>query len=307
MYKFEEIMARGDDDDRTVRERLAELVAAAEGALPREVLYPDPGRAVTLDDRTARAVKAIWAETADIFGAEFEDARTSKSKNPLLCRGVYVFEQRYRRCTVAATTAAAARRSPGELHGRREEGRGVALGRPGVQRCRSRRPPGPQASLLRVWTTSSRAPSPTSPRTTPEPCSNDSSGRLMRTSFNTASPTSTSWRARRRATRDGEPPEQLAGLEPAHRRVDHRDEPLPPRHAKKTKRHAVASPSSASTTSNRIRTSRTPTWPTSPRTSRMPSSGKASSPAMGSMLLAPESYGAVAAPAGHEDIGETAR
>ncbi len=43
MYKFEEIMARGDDDDRTVRERLAELVAAAEGALPREVLYPDPG------------------------------------------------------------------------------------------------------------------------------------------------------------------------------------------------------------------------------------------------------------------------
>lgn len=99
MYKFEEIMARGDDDGRTVRERLAELVAAAEGALPREVLYPDPGEPVTLDDRTARAVKAIWAETADIFGAEFEDARTSKSKNPL-CRGVYVFEQRYRRTVV---------------------------------------------------------------------------------------------------------------------------------------------------------------------------------------------------------------
>lgn len=99
MYKFEEIMARGDDDGRTVRERLAELVEAAEGALPREVLYPDPGEPVTLDDRTARAVKAIWAETADIFGAEFEDARTSKSKNPL-CRGVYVFEQRYRRTVV---------------------------------------------------------------------------------------------------------------------------------------------------------------------------------------------------------------
>ncbi len=99
MYKFEEIMARGDDDGRTVRERLAKLVAAAEGALPREVLYPDPGEPVTLDDRTARAVKAIWAETADIFGDEFEDARTSKSKNPL-CRGVYVFEQRYRRTVV---------------------------------------------------------------------------------------------------------------------------------------------------------------------------------------------------------------
>lgn len=99
MYKFEKIMARGDDDDRTVRERLAELVAAAEGALPREVLYPDPGEPVTLDDRTARAVEAIWAETADIFGAEFEDARTSKSKNPL-CRGVYVFERNYRRTVV---------------------------------------------------------------------------------------------------------------------------------------------------------------------------------------------------------------
>lgn len=99
MYKFEKIMARGDDDDRTVRERLAELVSAAEGALPREVLYPDPGEPVTLDDRTARAVEAIWAETADIFGAEFEDARTSKSKNPL-CRGVYVFERNYRRTVV---------------------------------------------------------------------------------------------------------------------------------------------------------------------------------------------------------------
>lgn len=99
MYKFEKIMGQDDDDGRTVRERLAELVEAAEGALPREVLYPDPGEPVTLDDRTARAVKAIWAETADIFGAEFEDARTSKSKNPL-CRGVYVFEQRDRRAVV---------------------------------------------------------------------------------------------------------------------------------------------------------------------------------------------------------------
>lgn len=99
MYKFEKIMARGDDDGRTVRERLTELVEAAEGALPREVLYPDPAAPVTLDDRTARAVEAIWAETADIFGAEFEDASTSKSKNPL-CRGVYVFERRSGRTEV---------------------------------------------------------------------------------------------------------------------------------------------------------------------------------------------------------------
>lgn len=99
MYKFEKIMGQDADESKTARERLAKLVAAAEGALPREVLYPDPTAPVTLDDRTARAVEAIWAETADIFGAEFEDARTSKSKNPL-CRGVYVFERRYRRTVV---------------------------------------------------------------------------------------------------------------------------------------------------------------------------------------------------------------
>ena len=92
MYKFEKIMGQDADESKTARERLAKLVAAAEGALPREVLYPDPGEPVTLDDRTARAVEAIWAETADIFGAAFEDVRTSKSKNPL-CRAVYVFER----------------------------------------------------------------------------------------------------------------------------------------------------------------------------------------------------------------------
>lgn len=99
MYKFEEIMGQDADEGKTARERLAKLVAAARGALPREVLYPDPASPVTLDDKTARAVEAIWAETADIFGAEFEDARTSKSKNPL-CRGVYVFERRNGRAEV---------------------------------------------------------------------------------------------------------------------------------------------------------------------------------------------------------------
>ena len=198
MYKFEEIMARGDDDGRTVRERLAELVAAAEGALPREVLYPDPGEPVTLDDRTARAVEAIWAETADIFGAEFEDARTSKSKNPL-CRGVYVFERNYRRTVVCDNRCGrAVEARPAAWTSRRwPRRRSRPTRRSTMSKPPSTRPTGKSASS---WTTSSEAPSPTS-RTTPEPCSSDSSGRLMRTSFNTASPTSTSWRARRRATR----------------------------------------------------------------------------------------------------------
>lgn len=52
----------------TKEEQLAMLIDAAEQMLPHEVLYPEPGAVTEVDERTGRAVRSIWRETAQIYG-----------------------------------------------------------------------------------------------------------------------------------------------------------------------------------------------------------------------------------------------
>lgn len=75
----------------TKEEQLAMLIDAAEQALPHEVLYPEPGAVTEVDERTGRAVRSIWRETAEIYGGIQASELADLRSNPL-CRGIYLFE-----------------------------------------------------------------------------------------------------------------------------------------------------------------------------------------------------------------------
>ncbi len=75
----------------TKEEQLAMLIDAAEQALPHEVLYPEPSAVTEVDERTGRAVRSIWRETAEIYGGIQASELADLRSNPL-CRGIYLFE-----------------------------------------------------------------------------------------------------------------------------------------------------------------------------------------------------------------------
>lgn len=73
MYSFLKTLQPGNQVEKAeknieAKEQLAKLIDAAEQELPHEALYPEPGAVTEVDERTGRAVRSIWRETAEIYG-----------------------------------------------------------------------------------------------------------------------------------------------------------------------------------------------------------------------------------------------
>lgn len=96
MYSFLKTLQPGNQVEKAEKnmedkERLAKLIDAAEQVLTHEILYPEPGDVMEVDERTARAIREIQQEVVKIYGNPLAAELSDNETNPL-CRGIYTFE-----------------------------------------------------------------------------------------------------------------------------------------------------------------------------------------------------------------------